>query len=236
MQRALRAMTVASGRPRTPSGGAWALGAEATRGSYLNANVNAASLDDWIDLAERGGFDVLHFRERWYAHRGHYPVSSSEWPGGIAQMKAAVEKIHSVGLRAGLHTLTACIDPKDSWVAGPENVHLIAYETYTLAEDVAPDATSMTVNEPPRKKHDTVFTYSGNGNAIRIGNEIVQFSGFTEKPPYRYTGLVRGAFGTKPAAHAKGDEAAYLQQRYLAFYPKPDSPLADAVADAIAAV
>ena len=62
-----------------------------------------------------------------------------------------------------------------------------------------------------------------------------QFSGFTENPPYRYTGLVRGAFGTKPAAHAKGDEAAYLQQRYLAFYPKPGSELAKALIQNIGA-
>ena len=44
---------------------------------------------------------------------------------------------------------------------------LLAWETYTLAEDLTPDATSLAVNEPPRMKHDVVFTYSGNGNALR---------------------------------------------------------------------
>ena len=236
LQKALQDMTIASGRPHSTGGGAWAIGSEATRGSYLNADVTAASLDDWIDLMERGGFDVLHFRERWYSCRGHYPVNTNDWPRGIADMKAAVAKIHAAGYRAGMHTLTGCIDPKDPWVAGPENSQLLAWETYTLAEDLATNATSMTVNEPPKKRHDTVFTYSGNGNAIRIGNEIVQFTSFSQTPPYTYSGLTRGAFGTKPAAHAKGDEAAYLQQRYIAFYPAPDSPLADAVADSIANV
>ncbi len=236
LQAALQEMTLASGRPHSPGGGAWALGSETTRGSYLNANVTEASLDDWIDLVERGGFDVLHFRENWYACRGHYPVSTNAWPGGLAAMKAAVAKIHAAGYRAGMHTLTACIDPKDPWVAGPENSNLIAWEKYSLAADLAPDAVELVVDAPPVKKHDTVFTYSGNGNALRIGNEIVQYTAFTDKPPYTYSGLTRGAFGTKPAAHAKGDEVAYLQQRYIAFYPEPDSPLADAVADAIAAV
>ena len=236
LQAALQELTLVSGRPHSPGGGAWALGSETTRGSYLNANVTEASLDDWIDLVERGGFDVLHFRENWYACRGHYPVNTNDWPGGLAAMKAAVAKIHAAGHRAGMHTLTACIDPKDPWVAGPENRHLIAWETYALAADLAPDATELVVDAPPVKKHDTVFTYSGNGNALRIGNEIVQYKAFTDKPPYTYSGLTRGAFGTRPAAHAKGDEVAYLQQRYIAFYPKPDSPLAEAVADAIAAV
>lgn len=233
---ALRAMTVASGRPRCAEGGAWALGSEAARGSYLNANVTAATLDDWIALAERGGFDVVHFRENWYACRGHYPVNTRDWPGGLEQLKAAVGKIHAAGLRAGLHTLTACIDPKDPWVAGPEKAFLIPLATYTLAHALSADATELTVEEAPKVRHDTVFTYSGNGNAIRIGDEIVQYTGFTAKPPYRYTGLTRGAFGTTPAAHAKGAAAGYLQQRYIAFYPQPDSPLADRVADAIASV
>ena len=236
LQKALQDMTLVSGRPHSTGGGAWALGGEAARGSYLNANVTEASFDDWMDLVERGGFEVLHFRENWYACRGHYPVNTNDWPGGLAAMKAAVAKIHAAGHSAGMHTLTACIDPKDPWVAGPENRHLIAWETYSLAADLSPDATELVVDSPPVKRHDTVFTYSGNGNALRIGNEIVQYSSYTDKPPYVYSGLTRGAFGTKPASHAKGDQVAYLQQRYIAFYPAPDSPLADAVADAIAAV
>ncbi|MBR2982350.1 MAG: hypothetical protein IKC80_03880 [Kiritimatiellae bacterium] len=236
LQASLQAMTLASGRPHSAAGGAWALGSEATRGSYLNANVTASSLDDWIDLCERGGFDVLHFRERWYSCRGHYPVNAKDWPGGLADMKAAVAKIHAAGYHAGLHTLTACIDPKDPWVAGIENSDLLEWENYTLAEDLSADAVEMTVNEPPKVRHDKVFTYSGNGNAIRIGNEIVQYSGFTATAPYRYTGLKRGAFGTKAASHGKGEVAGYLQQRYIAFYPRCDSPLADKVVDAIADV
>lgn len=233
---ALQTMTIDSGRPRSTAGGAWAAGSEAARGSYLNADVTAASLDDWIDLAERGGFDVIHFRESWYACRGHYPVNTNDWPNGLADMKKAVEKIHAAGYRAGLHTLTACIDPKDPWVAGPENSQLITTAVYTLAENLAAGDTELTIAEAPKTHHDTVFTYSGNGNALLIGGEIVQYSGFTKTPPYRFTGLKRGAFGTRAAAHAKGSEAGYLQQRYIAFYPQPDSPLADGVADAIANV
>ena len=236
LQKALQAMTIVSGRPHSTAGGAWSLGSEVTRGSYLNAHVTADSLDDWIDLMERGGFDVLHFREQWYARRGHYHVNTNDWPNGISDMRAAVAKIHDAGYRAGLHTLTGCIDPDDPWVAGESNADLLAWEMYTLTDDLAPDATELVVAEPPKKRHDTVFTYSGNGNALRIGNEIVQFSAFSEKPPYTYSGLKRGAFGTTAAAHSKGAQVAYLQQRYLAFYPNPDSALADRVVDAIANV
>lgn len=236
LRAALQAMTLASGRPHSAAGGAWALDSEAARGSYLNANVTAATLDDWILLAERGGFDVVHFRENWYSCRGHYPVNRRDWPGGLDDLKAAVAKVHAAGFRAGLHTLSGCIDPKDPWVAGSEKSQLIALASYTLAEDLPAAAAEMVVNEKPKVRHDTVFTYSGNGNAFRIGDEIVQYSGFSGKPPYRFTGLTRGAFGTVKSDHAKGEAADYLQQRYIAFYPEPDSTLADSVADAIANV
>ena len=236
LKNALQAMTVASGRPHTAAGGAWSLDSDEVQGSYLNANVTAENLGRVLSVVERGGFDVLHFRENWYSCRGRYPVDTNDWPGGLSEMKAAVEKVHAAGYHAGLHTLTGCIDPKDPWVSGPENAELYALRTYTLAEDMAADADAMTVNEAPSGDNDVVFTYAGNGNAFRIGSEIVQYSGLTREPPYRFTGLVRGAFGTKPSAHAKGDRADYLQQRYLAFYPDPDKPLADKVADAIANV
>ena len=238
MRDMLKGMTLASGRPHSAAGGAWATDPDSpARMSYLNANgVSLSNIDEWIDLMERGGFGVLHFREDWYARRGHYPVNTNNWPNGLADMKAAVGKIHAAGYLAGMHTLTGCIDPADPWVAGEENRELRARASYVLAVDLTEDAAELTVTEGPKVTTDTSFLSSGNGNAIRIGSEIVQFSGYTKTAPFKYTGLVRGAFGTRRAAHAKGDAADYLEQRYLAFYPDADKPLSDKVADAIANV
>ena len=234
--RALQAMTVAAGVPHSVAGGAWALESEQCKGSYLNANVTAETVDDWIAVAQLGGFDTIHFREKWYACRGHYPVNTNCWPNGLADMKRAVEKIHAAGLRAGLHTLTGCIDPRDPWITPRCSPDLMAWATYTLAEPLAADAKELVVAERPIDRHDVVFTYHGNGNAIRIGEEIVQYTGVRREPPYGFTGLKRGAFGTIAGAHAKGEQADYLQQRYLAFYPKPDSQLARDLAAAIGRV
>ncbi|MCQ2390585.1 MAG: right-handed parallel beta-helix repeat-containing protein [Kiritimatiellae bacterium] len=231
--KALQAMTVAAGFPHSAAGGAWACDSEQAKGSYLNASVTAASVDDWIDLARRGGFDVVHFRENWYACRGHYPVNTNDFPKGLADMKAAVDKIHAAGLRAGLHTLTGCIDPRDPWIHPACSHDLMAWTTYTLAAPLTETSTELRVNEEPIAKHDVTFTYHGSGNAIRIGDEIVQYTGVRRTKPYAFTGITRGAFGTAKAYHAKGEAADYLQQRYIAFYPKPDSQLAKDLAAAI---
>ena len=231
----LRAMAVESGAPVSKLGGPWSLGAEANRGSYLFADLSRASVDDWIELARRGGFSHLHIHG-WWSTLGHYDVNRSLYPKGLEDLKDAVARIHAAGLKAGIHTLTGCIDPRDGWVTPEASPHLIADTSYTLARAMTPTDTVFFVTEKPSAGHDVVFTYMGKGNAIRVGTEIVQYSEVATEPPYAFAKCQRGAFKTRAAAHAAGERADYLQQRYIAFYPEPGSPLADDLADHIATV
>lgn len=231
----LRAMADDAGVPVSKLGGPWSLGAEANRGSYLFADLTRASVDDWIEVARRGGFTHIHIHG-WWKTLGHYDVNTNLYPNGLADLKDAVARIHAAGLKAGIHTLTGCIDPRDEWVASDANTNLIADVSYTLARAMTPTDTVVCVNEKPVQKHDVVFTYMGNGNAIRIGTEIIQYSEVFREPPYAFAKCQRGAFKTKPATHAAGDGAGYLQQRYIAFYPEPGSKLADDLSQCIANV
>ena len=233
----LQAMTLDAGAPHSKGGGAWSLESELCRRSYLHAVApTRENLDAFIALCERAGFGTLHLREGWYEAFGHYNVNRTAFPDGREDLRRAVEKIHAAGLKAGFHTLTACIDPKDAWLKTDDITNLLAWTTYTLAAPLTSASTELVVNEPPIAKHDVVFTYSGNGNAIRLGREIVQYTGVRREKPYAFTGLTRGAWGTPVSDHAAGERADYLQQRYLAFYPAPDSPLLGKVADAVADV
>lgn len=231
----LRAMAEDAEVPVSRLGGPWSLGAEANRGSYLFADLSHASVDDWIDVARRGGFTHIHLHG-WWKTLGHYDVNTNLFPKGLEDLKDAVARIHAAGLKAGIHTLTGCIDPRDPWVTPEASPHLIAADTYTLARPMSATDTVVYVQEKPSARHDVVFTYMGNGNALRIGSEIVQYGEVVSEPPYAFAKCQRGAFKTRVDAHAAGERADYLQQRYIAFYPAPDSPLADALADHIAAV
>ncbi len=231
----LRAMTRQSKVPYSKLGGAWSLGAEANRGSYLFADLTYASTDDWIDVARRGGFSTIHLHG-WWQSLGHYGVRTNYYPRGVADMKDTVDRIHAAGMRAGIHTLTACISTSDPWIKSDANSHLIPFDSYTLARALAPTDTVLVVNEMPSSRHDVVFTYSGRGNAIRIGTEIIQYTAVSRDPPYAFSNCKRGAFGTLASAHAVDAQADYLQQRYMAFYPQPDSPLANELAARIADV
>jgi hypothetical protein len=60
--------------------------------------------DSWIDLARRGGFGILHFREPWFRTFGDYRPNPKNFPGGMEEMVAAADRLHP-----------ACL----SWVCTP---------------------------------------------------------------------------------------------------------------------
>ena len=235
----MRQMTVASGVPVSSAGGAWTIGSEDSRQSYLFTRMAKPEedADYYIALAELGGFQVLHLTSDWAGTLGHYKLRPKRYPDGVASMKQLVDKVHAAGLKVTFHTLSSCISPSDSWVRPVPDKDLRADYSYTMTSALDTHATNeIVVAEKPGPKHSLVFTYSSNGNVLRIDDELIQYSGISREPPYRFTKLKRGAFGTKSAAHAAGTKVDYLHQRYIAFYPRPDSPLMEKVSDALAAV
>ena len=102
----------------------------------------------------------------------------------------------------------------------------------TLAKPFNAGDTVLYVNERPADDHACDWGYC-KGNALKIGHELLQYTGLSREKPYRFTGLKRGAFGTRPASHPSGARCDYLRQRYLAFYPDPDTPLVHELASCI---
>ncbi|MDD4018082.1 MAG: hypothetical protein PHV28_09055 [Kiritimatiellae bacterium] len=233
LQEAMRQMTLDAGVYRTTCSGAWSLGNQTVRGSYLFTEMSPGSSDDWIDLSERGGFDTIHMHNA--GSRGHFTPTSVLYPRGYDDFKLCADLIHDAGMRVGMHTLTACINPKDPWITPVCRTDLIVRCTHKLAKPLAEDDTEMFVEEQPEKTHDVIHSYGSNGNSFLIGTELVQYTGIRREKPYAFTGIVRGAFKTKKGGtYPAGTEAKYLLQRYDAFYPAPNSRLAEELAEAIA--
>ncbi|MBO4345515.1 MAG: hypothetical protein J5833_07155, partial [Victivallales bacterium] len=229
----LQRMAVAEGMPYSENGGPFSASSENTRGSYLFADITHSDTDAWIEFAKRGGFEFVHIHG-WWDTLGHYGVNKTLYPNGLEDMKDTVDRIHAAGLKASFHTLTACIQPSDTWVSPVPSDDLISEVTYTLARPMDEKDDVIYVNEMPIRGHELVFTYSCNGNVIKIGKELIQYSEISREKPYAFMKCTRGAFKTNASAHAAGDKADYLHQRYIAFYPNPDSKLADELADCIA--
>ena len=230
------ALSAVTGIRPSSCGGPKALDSEANRLSYAFANgLSPTTVDDWIAFCKLSGIGVLH-QDRWYETLGTYAVKKALYPNGFADMAKVTRKIREAGLHVGLHMLTGCINVHDPLVATRAR-ELIPWCSYTLAEPFTSESTELVVNEPPDSRHDVVYTYSGNGNFLRIGDEVVQYTALRKEKPYAFLGLTRGFSNTQVSpAMPVGEPVDYLQQRYRAFYPKLDSKLIDDLADNIARV
>ena len=222
------------GVPHSELGGPFALDAPATRGAYVFASVSEKNVDQWIELARRGGIDCIHM-SGWGTSLGHYEPREALFPNGMEGLKNVVRKIHDAGLRAGIHTLTGCIAPHDPWVRPVPDPRLATDGTFTLTGDLDEKAVEVPTAEAPGN-YPTVWAYSSRGNCVRIDDELIQYSVISNEPGYGFFKCKRGAFGTKPAAHKKGAAVHHMYVRYGCFQPDERSTLVDEVADRIANV
>lgn len=223
------------GLPYSPLGGPWALDAEENRGSYVFASVSEDNVEDWISLAKKAGLAQIHIHG-WWRSLGHYEPRQDLFPNGLAGLKTVVEKIHEAGLKAGMHTLTGCISPHDSFATPVPDKRLAKDATFTLAAPVGESDKKIFTLERPHDL-DTIWAYASHGNVIQIDDELIQYTTLLAKePPYGFAGCTRGAFSTSAQPHEKGASVHHLFVRYTSFLPDENSTLVDEVAECIAHV
>lgn len=232
----LKAMATQEDVPRSRHGGPWASESPMARLSYLFVQGGFTDANSWIELARRGGFGIIHFREGWFRTFGDYRPNVTNFPGGMDEMVATADKLHAAGFKLGLHTLSGCIRTQSPYITPVPSDELISLATYTISRDFGKGDDVLFVDERPIDEHSTVFTYHGATNVFRIGTELVQYTAISRDRPYCFRNCTRGAFGTKAQSHPAGTKAEFLKQVYLAFYPIPGSSLMDKLSDDIARV
>ena len=223
---ALRAMTLVAGVPHSETGGAWSLGAPDNRRSYWMAfGIGEITADDEIELCRRGGFKTIHLYS--IARRGDYALTA-DWPNRHDGLRVVLDKAHAAGLWANFHTLTACIARHSPWVTPECREGLMTTATYTLAKPLAADTndTTVVVNEQPVKDHEIVDSLFGRANFLKIGTEVMQYTGMSDKAPWTFTGVKRGACNTTVKAHAAAAKVDYLYNSFRCFQADADTDLA----------
>jgi hypothetical protein len=202
----------------SPLGGPFAFDAEENRGSYIFAFIAEKNVDEWIALARKAGMAEIHLMG-FEKSMGHYEPRADLFPSGLDGLKAVVAKIHAAGMRAGMHTLTGGIAPNDPFITPVPDRRLAKDATFALAEAIGESDKTVPTTEPP-KDLETMWEYSGRGNALLVEDEIIQYTGLSAASPAGFTGCRRGAFGTKARPHPKGAPRSFRASR-----PKAPCPL-----------
>ena len=222
--------------PHSKLGGPWALDAPQARGSYLFdfGDCTQKSVDEWIALIKTLGFTQVDFHGGGSFRFGDFRPNPEAYPDGRDSFKAVIDKLHAAGIMAGLHTYAHFIDKKTPWVTPKPDPRLGCDATFTLAEPLLAEATTVPVVESTQKMSTQRAFFIRNSVTLRIDEELIDFAGVSKQPPFAFTQCVRGAHGTTPAAHSEGAKVCHLTECFGLFAPDGDSTLLPELAAAAA--
>lgn len=225
--------------PRCTVAGPWAREIPFNHGSYLFnfGSLTETNVDDWIAMAKSLGFTQIdnHGGAAFFRF-GDFELNRAKWPDGWDSYARIVARLHAAGIGSIFHTYAFFIDKQSKYVTPVPDRRLDAFRTFTLAEPIMADATEVPVNESTAAMSTITGFFEHNSVVLHLGDELVTFGGFSKEPPWRFTGVKRGALGTKAAAHAKGDPARHLKECFGLFVPNVESSLFTEIAANHAAV
>ena len=221
-------MTHAEDIPYSDKGGAWALMQEEGYGSYLMnfGTLTEDTVDEWIETCRRLGFNQIdsHGGGAFFEF-GTFELNREKWPDGWDSFKRINARLREAGISHIFHTYGFFIDKRSEYVTPVPGEDLGYVATYTLAEPLDDIADEVVVRESTADISTVTGFHVENSVTLRIGSELIEFRGVTRTPPYKFTGLIRGANGTKPSSHRAGEKAFHLSERFGRFVPGPETAL-----------
>ena len=212
------------------------------RSIYWTSDATPLNIDRHIAVAQKAGLKMMLFyypcivKSRGYRLLGDYDLRD-EYPGGYDDIREMLDKVKAAGITPGFHTLQTQVGVESRYVRPSIDPRINRKRLFTLKETIPPTGTvsEITVEENPvdAPLHDHT-------RVIVFGGEGFEYEGYTTEPPYRFTGVRRGAYGTDAAPHPKGEIGGILDISEFgngaALYISQDNDLQDEIADKIARI
>lgn len=212
------------------------------RQSTLSTFVCPSNVDEVIAFARQGGFRnvMLNYKSivksgpSWCLC-GDYDFRE-EYPNGYDDLRAVLARLKAAGLTPGMHFLATHIGMCSRYVSPVADHRLGLKRRYTLADELKAGQTRLFVEEDPSKAPKFAQL-----RVLRFGGELMCYTQFGAERPYSFSGLVRGAFGTRVTDHPKGEIGGVLDvseyggtNNMGSCYLDQDTSLADEIAEKIA--
>ena len=223
------------------------LGVASRRSDLINASIFWVSdltpdnVDQYIAYAKKGGFRLMLLYYTCFVKEGRSWSLDGDWdyrpeyPNGRADVVRLLEKIKAAGITPGIHFLHTHVGMMTRYVTPVADHRLGLTRRFTLAKEYADGDTELFVEENPVDS----AMYDG-CRILRFGGELFSYEGFSAERPFRFTGVTRGAWSTKPAGHPKGEVGGVLDMSEfgvpMSCYVDERTSLQDEIADKIAAV
>ncbi len=206
---------IVEGLPHPVVNGVWFKKSPDLGRSYLIADFDEQTIDTLLGATRRANLMTLYHMQP-FASWGHYQVNTITFPDGAAALRRCVEKARAQSIRLGAHTLTTFIQTHDPYVTPVPDPRLAKTGASRLTAVASDSTTEIPVESPEYFANEKANWL----HAAVIGEEIIRYRAVSEKAPWVLLDCQRGAFGTKPAAHAKGAEIGkLLDHPYQVFFP-----------------
>jgi len=219
--------------PHSNAGGAWAQQSKEGFGSYLMnfGTLTEDTVDEWIKMCKSLGFTQIdnHGGGKFFRF-GDFELDPEKWPDGWDNFKRINKRLHDAGISSIFHTYAFFIDKNSKYVTPVPREDLGYFNSFTIAKAIGEADTELEVQESTADISLITGFFVRNSRTIRVGTELIEFEGISKNAPYKFTGLKRGANGTKASAHTVNEKAYHLREMFGRFAPGVETPLFSEIA------
>lgn len=227
-------MSHAKDIPFSDKGGAWAQSQKEGYGSYLiniGGSLTEETVDEWIEMCHSLGFNQIdnHGGGDFFKF-GDFELNKKKFPDGWESFKRINDRLHAAGISSIFHTYAFFIDKNSKYVSPVPSEDLGYFSSFTLKEPLNAVSDEIAVNESTANISTIIGFHVENSVSLRIGSELIEFSGVTKTAPYKFTGCKRGVNGTRSSFHPVNEKVFHLSERFGRFVPGPETALFNEIA------
>jgi hypothetical protein len=160
---------------------------------YWAYDANPGNIDEHIRYAKMAGFRAFMiyytaFTDGWdYRKLGNYDWKKESYPAGKKDLEAMLKKIRDAGMIPGFHFLHSHIGRESRYITPVPDHRLNLLKMFTLASPLSLNDTTIIVEENPEG-----ITMTNDRRVLKIGTELISYSGYTTTRPFKFTGCRRG--------------------------------------------
>jgi hypothetical protein len=219
--------------PHSNAGGAWAQQSKEGYGSYLMnfGTLTEDNVDEWIKMCKSLGFTQIdnHGGGKFFRF-GDFELDPEKWPDGWESFKRINKRLHDAGISSIFHNYAFFIDKNSTYVTPVPREDLGYFNSFTITKSIGVSDTELEVQESTADISLITGFFVRNSRTVRVGQELIEFEGITKEAPFKFTGLKRGANGTKVSAHSANEKAFHLREMFGRFAPGVETPLFSEIA------
>ena len=194
---------------------------------HVANDFSPTNIDKAVAYAKKGGFRLMTLSyHNLFKHApswgfcGNYDWRD-DYPNGESDVRKMLGRLHAEGIKVGFHTLHSHIGLKSRYVTPVADPRLNKTRRFTLAAPIPQEGevSEIMVFEPTADS--PMFEPC---RILQFGGELFSYEGYSTEPPYKFTGVKRGAHATRAAAHARGEVGGTLD---ISEYGMPGSCYVD---------